>query len=158
MRVLHCCLIGLLLVLAGCQSTPPAPPPAPVVQSTPAPVQALLYQQHRDWRGVPYRMGGLSRAGVDCSGFVYLAFRDAFGIELPRHTAVQVAAGQPVPRHALRPGDLVFFQTGRNSRHVGIFIEGQQFLHASTEKGVMISRLDDRYWAGRFWKAVRVLP
>lgn len=157
MRLVRFSLTVLLLALGGCQSSPPVAvvePAAPALR----PVQAVLYEQHQAWRGVPYRMGGLSRAGVDCSGFVHLAFRDAFGIELPRHTAVQVAAGQPVPRNALRPGDLVFFQTGRNTRHVGIFIEKGQFLHASTEKGVMISRLDDRYWAGRFWKAVRVLP
>lgn len=143
-----------VLILAGCGSQPAAPAATPDSAEL-APVRAALYARHRAWQGVPYRLGGLSRQGIDCSGFVHLTYRDLFAIDLPRHTAVQVAAGIEVSQAELLPGDLVFFRTG-NSRHVGIYIEQRTFLHASTSRGVMVSSLDDAYWARRFWRAVRV--
>ena len=115
--------------------------------------RAILYAQYDEWRTVRYRIGGLSKSGVDCSGFVYLTFRDRFGIELPRSTDEQSTLGRQIDERELKTGDLVFFRTGRNVRHVGIFLEDRKFLHASTLKGVMISSLDDGYWAKEYWRA-----
>lgn len=115
-----------------------------------------LYSQYNDWKNVRYRTGGLSRNGIDCSGFVYLTFDSRFDINLPRSTNDQVRVGREVAQSNLTAGDLVFFRTSKVQRHVGIYLEDRKFLHASTEKGVMISSLDDHYWSRAYWKSMRV--
>lgn len=119
-------------------------------------VKQILYTQYNEWKTVKYKAGGLSKGGVDCSGFVYLTFDARLGIKLPRSTDEQVNAGATIAVRDLVPGDLVFFKTGKNVRHVGIYLEEGKFLHASTEKGVMISKLDDEYWARTYWKSIRI--
>jgi cell wall-associated NlpC family hydrolase len=119
-------------------------------------VKQMLYAQYNEWKTVKYKAGGLSKAGVDCSGLVFLTFDTRLGIKLPRSTDEQVTIGTPITPRDLNAGDLVFFKTGKNIRHVGIYIEDGKFLHASTEKGVMISSLDDRYWARTYWKSMRI--
>lgn len=119
-------------------------------------VKQILYAQYNEWKTVKYKPGGLSKGGVDCSGLVYLTFDARLGIKLPRSTDAQVNTGPTIATRDLVPGDLVFFKTGKNTRHVGIYIEDGKFLHASTEKGVMISRLDDEYWARTYWKSIRI--
>ena len=121
-------------------------------------VKQVLYAQYAEWEAVNYRLGGLSKNGIDCSGLVYLTFRDQFDIELPRTTEQQLLSGEDVDDQAdLKAGDLVFFKTGIWQRHVGIYLEHRKFLHVSTRKGVIISRLDSPYWHKRYWQAVRVL-
>ncbi len=154
---------GTLLV--GCQTTPP--PATSLLENVTilrpqeaaqlldeAQARSILYAQYQEWRAVRYRIGGLSKSGIDCSGFVYITFRDRFGIALPRSSDKQVVLGRKIDETELRTGDLVFFRTGRNDRHVGIFLEDRKFLHASTLKGVMISSLDDVYWSKEYWRAV----
>ena len=132
-----------LLLLGGCAGlVPPPPAPPPLADSA---IRARLQAQFNDWRGVPYRIGGLSRRGIDCSGFVQLTYRQKFGRKLPRTTRQLAATGNPVEASQHRPGDLVFFQTGLFQRHVGIYLGRGRFLHASTSRGVPISRLDSPY-------------
>lgn len=157
------CLLMALLV-AGCSSTPPAQNlsarPVAVGGATPLAAPALardaLHAQHREWAGAPYRLGGTSKAGVDCSGFVRQTFAQRFGLELPRTTEAQVQVGDVVERPHLVPGDLVFFQTGFRKLHVGIYVEEGRFLHASTSRGVKLSQLDNPYWREHYWHARRV--
>jgi cell wall-associated NlpC family hydrolase len=104
---------------------------------------------------VPYRMGGNSRAGVDCSALVQLAYLNAFSRNLPRTTEDQVRVGAEVRAGDERSGDLIFFKTGFWSRHVGIYLGDGRFMHASASKGVMISSLSEPYWQARYWKAKR---
>lgn len=115
-----------------------------------------LNAQLEKWQGVPYQLGGLGKGGIDCSGFVYLTYKDHFGIELPRTTGQQAQSGQPVKVPGLQAGDLVFFKTGILAKHVGIYVENGEFLHASTGKGVMLSNLSDPYWSSHYWKTVRI--
>lgn len=119
-------------------------------------VKDALYRQYREWKGVRYRNGGLSRDGIDCSGFVFVTYRDRFGIILPRRTKEQVGAGKRIKQKKLRPGDLVFFKTGFFSRHVGIYVGQRTFLHVSGKKGVTMTSLDNRYWSRRYWQSRRV--
>lgn len=109
------------------------------------------------WRGTPYRMGGLSKKGVDCSGFVQLTYRDLFGRKLPRTVKDQVDYGKEIPTQAARPGDLVFFKTGLFQRHVGIYLEDGFFIHASRSSGVILSNLSESYWQDNYWKTRRLL-
>jgi lipoprotein Spr/probable lipoprotein NlpC len=125
-------------------------------RSNPAWVREVLYSQYDQWKHVRYKPGGLSRDGVDCSGFVYLTYDSRLGLKLPRSTDQQSTLGTAITQSELAAGDLVFFRTGRATRHVGIYLEDGKFLHASTEKGVMISRMDHPYWAKNYWKAVRL--
>ena len=116
-----------------------------------------LRSAHSAWRGTPYVLGGSGINGVDCSSFTQIIFQDFFGAELPRNTRSQLQEGSGIRRNGIRPGDLIFFRTSRNVLHVGIAIEGGDFLHASVSEGVTISNLDDRYWASRYLGTRRVL-
>lgn len=156
-------LVALLLNLGGCASTP-----APEAVTTAEPEQSLaptqretllqqLYTQHREWRNTPYQIGGQSREGIDCSGFVQLTYRSRLGLELPRTTGRLALSGTPVPAQRLAAGDLVFFLIDGDTRHVGIYLDKRRFLHASKSRGVIISHLDNPYWQAVYWRARRVL-
>ncbi|MBY6185768.1 C40 family peptidase [Marinobacter hydrocarbonoclasticus] len=151
-------LITLLLVLGGCSQTP-----APVgnadtnTASASSEVQQLLKRQYSAWAGVPYRLGGTTKRGVDCSALVQITYRDHFGLALPRVTNDQANAGVKVSRNQLKTGDLVFFKTGTRTRHVGMMIDDVRFLHASTSQGVILSRLDNPYWSRHYWQARRLM-
>jgi cell wall-associated NlpC family hydrolase len=110
------------------------------------------------WIGTPYRMGGTTRRGVDCSGFVRAVYRDAFGVELPRNSRAQHRVGQSVRKRDLAPGDLVFFDTLDRGRitHVGIYLGDGLFAHASSSRGVTRARLGKHYYQ-RAWVGARRL-
>lgn len=120
-------------------------------------VKSRLMDQYASWKGVRYRLGGVNRNGIDCSAFVQRTFSEQFGMELPRSTSEQKGVGKSVSRSSLRSGDLVLFRAGSTGRHVGIYIGNNQFVHASTSSGVMISNIDDPYWNKRYNEARRVL-
>lgn len=120
-------------------------------------VRRALLAQHERWVGTPYRLGGTSQHGVDCSALVQNIFADTFQLSLPRTTSEQAHEGRPVSRDELAPGDLVFFRPPGVYRHVGIYIGEGRFLHASSSRGVMISKLDNRYWWRHYWQARRAL-
>lgn len=108
--------------------------------------------------GRPYRGRSKYEPGVDCSRFVRDAFREYDKSLLPPTAAEQFAHGVEVPRRRLKFGDLVFFRTERNRiSHVGVFIGHNEFIHASTSRGVIISNLGEKYWSRRYAGARRVL-
>lgn len=117
----------------------------------------LLYAEYNTWKGTPYKLGGTSFSGVDCSAFVQNVYADSLSVTLPRTTKQQIVAGKKVSRSQLKIADLVFFKTSWKVRHVGIYIGDNQFLHASTSKGVIISKLDNVYWEKSYWQARRIL-
>ncbi len=120
-------------------------------------IKAKLLAQHHEWQGTRYKYGGLSKQGVDCSGFVFLTFRNQFSLLLPRSTREQVNVGRKIEKHELITGDLVFFKRNKGQRHVGIYLSNSQFLHASTSRGVTISSMNDNYWARRYWVSKRII-
>lgn len=146
---------AVIFLLAGCMAVLPEYGKQTALESDES-VKSILYAQLRDWQGVRYQAGGLSRSGIDCSGFVYLTYRHHFNMELPRTTRGQSKTGQKVFRKQLQPGDLVFFKTGWFDKHVGIYIEDCRFIHVSTKKGVTLSSLEDPYWTKKYWKSIRV--
>jgi cell wall-associated NlpC family hydrolase len=145
-------LLAAGLGLQSCASTEPA-----TRGPSPREVEQRLLRSFDEWKGTPYRLGGQTRSGIDCSAFIMLVYRDQFNINLPRTTAQQLDFGMQVSANRLRIGDLVFFQTGRNTRHVGILLREGRFMHASTSQGVMISHLSESYWNQRFIMARRVM-
>lgn len=131
---------------------------------------AISYEQTIDgilneaatYLGTPYRYGGSTRSGIDCSAFVLNVFGETVGIELPRVASDQADLGDPVERQALQKGDLVFFSNGWGISHVGIVHEvspdGEiKFIHAATSKGVMISSLSESYWGRKYRFAKRII-
>ena len=114
-------------------------------------IKSHLKVQQAAWRNVRYRLGGVSKSGIDCSGFVMVTYRDKFGINLPRSTKGQVLVGRAVRKRDLQVGDLVFFKTALFTRHVGIYMGRRRFLHASASRGVMVSSLDNPYWKSAYW-------
>lgn len=117
----------------------------------------LLRQEYSNWQGTPYRLGGNSKRGIDCSALVQNIYRDSFNIALPRTTDIQAKQGYLVYRNQLQIGDLVFFKTSWTTRHVGIYIGNGEFIHASTSNGVITSSLNNVYWKTRYWQAKRIL-
>ncbi|WP_418186272.1 NlpC/P60 family protein [Aliarcobacter vitoriensis] len=115
-----------------------------------------LFSFYDEWKGTKYRIGGYSKKGIDCSGFVQKALAEKFNLQLPRDTRSQVQVGKTVKKSDLQMGDLVFFHTGK-TKHVGIYIEDGKFMHSSTKIGVTISELDNVYFKNRYWTAKRVL-
>lgn len=114
-----------------------------------------LYAESSLWLGVPYRNGGLSRRGVDCSGFTFLMYQKVYDKNIPRSTSdLSKMKMQKISKGNLRTSDLVFFATSRNKNtinHVGIYLKDGYFVHASTSKGVIVSHLSEDYYK-RTWK------
>ena len=108
--------------------------------------------------GVPYVWGGTSPSGFDCSGLVQYVFK-AHGISLPRTTKEQWKVGTSISKSQLQVGDLVFFANTYTTgvSHVGIYVGDNQFIHASSSKGVIISSLSNTYWAAHYHGCRRIL-
>jgi probable lipoprotein NlpC len=118
----------------------------------------------RTFTGTPYKWGGTTRVGMDCSGLTCNAYR-SIELELPRTADSQATVGKKVKRKKLTPGDLVFFATGKKKRqitHVGIVtvVNGNndvKFIHASTSLGVVETNLYSDYYIKRYRKARRII-
>lgn len=144
------------LLIASCASSRSSSS-YPQLQNSPM-VISELQSQERVWRGTPYRLGGNSREGIDCSAFVQRTFAEKFAINLPRETKAQTTVGIKIKKSQLKPGDLLFFKTnwGGNNLHVGIYSGDHQFVHASTSQGVITSSLNNPYWKKHFYQARRL--
>lgn len=108
-----------------------------------------------EWFGTRYRLGGTTKAGIDCSAFMQVLFTSLYGIALPRTAREQYNASRKISRTELKEGDLVFFNTIGGVSHVGMYIQNNKFVHASSS-GVTISDLFDEYWVRRFIGAGRI--
>ncbi|MFQ5640188.1 MAG: C40 family peptidase [bacterium] len=118
-----------------------------------------LQSEIESYLGVPYRWGGTTRSGMDCSGLVQTVFHSALKVKLPRKARDMFKQGSPVGRRELTFGDLVFFEKIETYgiSHVGIYLGNDTFAHASTTRGVVISNLNDKYYRVRYAGARRIL-
>ena len=114
-----------------------------------------------DYQGIRYQWGGMSRSGMDCSGFVKTAFNQ-FKVDLPRTSREMASRGERVSKNEAKPGDLIFFKNGgsRVINHVGIVIEVNgddiKFIHSATSKGVSINSTNEAYYSKGFVQINRV--
>ena len=107
--------------------------------------------------GVPYKFGGTTPAGFDCSGYIRYVFQK-IGFDMPRQADEQYTVGKKVEKNNLQPGDLVFFETYEPGiSHSGIYIGDGQFISATSSSGVAVANIDDSYWGPRYRGAKRVL-
>lgn len=105
-----------------------------------------LYAFINDWEGTRYAFGGLNKRGIDCSGLVYLLYKNVYDEQIPRTTAGQVQNIRRKYESHLKEGDLVFFDyDGKKFSHVGVYLQNGYYVHASTSKGVMVAKLHDPY-------------
>ena len=143
---------------------------APEASASPA-VKAAAFREARfkvlsaagKYENTPYRYGGSDRKGLDCSGLIFLSFRDALGVSTPRSTTALYAWVEKIPNADLQPGDLLFFKTDNSGKisHAGIFVGGGRFIHSASQgpvTGVIYSSLDEEYWASRYVGAGKALP
>ncbi|MDV6320363.1 C40 family peptidase [Chromohalobacter sp. HP20-39] len=122
---------------------------------SPVRIRKALLSEHRRWVGTPYRLGGTTQRGIDCSALMQHVYSDAFQVSLPRTTEQQMQEGRRVQRSELAAGDLVFFRSPGPYNHVGVYVGDGYFLHASTSQGVKLSRLDNVYWNRHYWQSRR---
>lgn len=118
-----------------------------------------LYLESAKWIGVPYRSGGDSKRGTDCSGFVSQVYRKVYRTQVPRNTEDLQKKSSKIAKRNLREGDLVFFTSSRSRKkvaHVGIYLKNGKFVHASTSKGVIVSRLSERYYTQHWISGGRI--
>ena len=116
--------------------------------------QKKIVQEAMSWLGTPYKYAGSEKGrGTDCSGLVLRVYEDAGGVKLPRNSKKQSEFCKRLKKKEVRPGDLVFFATGKDAdaiSHVGIMIDDNQFIHASTKKGVILSEMTTPYYERTF--------
>ena len=120
-------------------------------------IKHKLETHYNKYKAVPYKYGGTSIKGFDCSGFVQSIYKKALEIKLPRSTKGMLKKGILVSKSNLKIGDLVFFKPRNNYRHVGIFMGNHRFMYVSSSKGVTITSLKESYWRKCYFQSRRIL-
>ena len=116
-----------------------------------------LFQTISEWIGSPYRYSGCSKNGTDCSGFVNSVFYSCYDKKIANSASEMFKTVEPLKKSDLREGDLVFFKIhGKRVSHVGIYLGQNRFAHASVQKGVILSHLEDPYYVKYFFKGGRI--
>jgi probable lipoprotein NlpC len=157
-------ITGLLLSLAGGGGLFAAVPikDSALEGISAADARSRLLAAAEAYLGTPYRYGGADHRGLDCSGLVFLSFKDALHTQVPRTTTGLYSWSEKIPSDQIGIGDLIFFVTeGADISHVGIYAGSGRFIHSASEgpkTGVMYSRLDESYWKRTFTGAGRALP
>ncbi|OMP68071.1 C40 family peptidase [Domibacillus epiphyticus] len=123
---------------------------APSQQAEAAYSAGVTIKEAKKHIGTPYKFGGTTPAGFDCSGFIQYAHKKT-GYSLPRTAAEMYKKGKAVAKSKMEPGDLMFFTTyKKGASHVGIYLGNNQFIHASSSKGVTIDKTSNSYWNKRY--------
>lgn len=155
-------MLSLMFLLSGCHSSRRASKKEkdiPVVVLPESQTkdmrtdERLLVEEALRWLGTPYKYGGTSRSGTDCSGLTMQVYLSALGIKLPRSSRDQQKFCKSVKKKSLDAGDLIFFSTGRDKTrvsHVGLYIGDDKFVHASGSRGVIVSDLNEKYYVRNY--------
>ncbi|MDE7402650.1 MAG: C40 family peptidase [Muribaculaceae bacterium] len=148
------------VMMSSCHShrkitaTPGHPEVSHLHVGKPNKTQKKIIDEACEWIGTPYKYGGVSKGdGCDCSGMVMVIYESIKGVKIPRNSAKQSEFCQPINADEVEAGDLVFFATGKDPdrvSHVGLVIDNNSFIHASSSKGVVISQLTSPYYQRTF--------
>jgi probable lipoprotein NlpC len=162
-RYLYCVLLALMVVLSSCHTRRAAMrgeagelvKPQQSVADKYAAILGVeksdiqngrLYDFVDDWMGTPYRFGGQDRDGIDCSGLAQLLEQQVYNVNIPRSTSQQITVIKRKYEEELVEGDLLFFDyDGKKFSHVGVYLQNGYYVHASSSKGVTITKLHDPY-------------
>ncbi len=144
--VIICSMVLLIMLASACGSrravVKPNPHAAKIADAMAHLKSKKLYSFITDWTGVKYRLGGLDKSGIDCSGFALLLQKDIYGNALPRRSRDQAEVIREKDVAQLKEGDLLFFSFGGGTvDHVGIYLNDNYFVHASTTRGVIVDDL-----------------
>jgi cell wall-associated NlpC family hydrolase len=142
-------VLTFLFLISSCGSSKKAPR---VIT-----IQDKLEIEYQKYKGIPFKYGGTTKRGFDCSGFVNTVYFNAFNIDLPRTTTLMSKQGEKKSKSNLKPGDLVFFRPSRKYMHMGIYVGDGQFMHSSTSKGIIKSKLNNLYWKNKYRFSRRIL-
>jgi murein DD-endopeptidase / murein LD-carboxypeptidase len=116
-----------------------------------------LYSFIDEWYGVPYKYGGKNKNGIDCSNFTSTLYKDIYNRSVSGSSSSIFDQCKVVSRKDLKEGDLVFFKIEKDGiSHIGVYLQNNKFVHATTKKGVMINDLDEAYYKKYFYKAGRL--
>jgi len=115
------------------------------------------------YENTPYRYGGITSGGMDCSGFIYASFKDAVGVSLPRSASSLYSWVERIPFEKAQPGDLLFFKTDGSDKvtHVALYLGGRRFIHSASfgvRTGVIYTTLDEGSWSRTYAGAGRAFP
>ncbi|MHA4893611.1 C40 family peptidase [Pedobacter sp. PWIIR3] len=117
-----------------------------------------LYKFIYEWIGTPYRFGGNTKKGIDCSAFTKAIYDKVFNTTILRNSRDIFSMVNPLPKDELKEGDLVFFKIkSRSITHIGIYLGDNRFAHASSTRGVVISNLNEPYYSRYFYKGGRIM-
>lgn len=123
-------------------------------------LRTKIVEECKDWIGTPYKYGKSEKGeATDCSGMILVVYEEITGIKLPRNSAKQAEYCHQVTIEEILPGDLVFFATGKDPEkvsHVGLMMDKNNFVHASSSKGVVISEMSNPYYKRTFIKYGRI--
>lgn len=108
-----------------------------------------------EWLQTPYKWGGTSKKGIDCSAYVQKLYRRVFNIEIPRTCVMQYKKCKKIKQTELEAGDLVFFHINQYW-HVGVYLTNGRFTHSGVSNGVWVSDLNDKYWQQYYFSSGRI--
>lgn len=138
----------------------PLPETSIIISGNLSSLQKSLLKEAESWLGTPYLYAGSEKGiGTDCSGLIMQVYLSSCDLKLPRNSAKQAEFCLPLSAEDVEAGDLVFFATGSDPlrvSHVGIMMDAESFIHASTSKGVVVSKLSNPYYKSRLLMYGRV--
>lgn len=116
-----------------------------------------LYSLIDDWYGTTYKYGGCDKNGIDCSNFAAVLYQEIYKKKIQGSSSAIFNQCDPVAKDHLQEGDLIFFKiNSKDISHIGVYLQNHKFIHATTQKGVMINDLNEPYYLNYFYKAGRL--